>query len=227
MNPKNQSSASGPLAADRRPGFLGLAAKQKRLLWMLFAGIAAASIALGVYLRISSAPQRAQAQFEEAMKLMKPGYYEAAIAGFDRALKTWGGLAEAYVERGNADRALGRDDDALADFEKAADLNPGLYGAFSGMGMIYSARHDFRRAMEAYTKSIEAGPNADAYYDRGQMYESLGEHQKAIEDYDRAIREIPDAPAAYRARGLARRNMGDEAGWQADRDEANRIEHRH
>ena len=57
-------------------------------------------------------------------------------------------------------------------------------------------------------------------------YESLGQHQKAIEDYDKAVQESPDSPAVYRARSMARRNIGDQAGYEADRDKANSIDDR-
>src|SRR5579885_2807797 len=149
-----------------------------------------------------------------------------AIQGFDRALKTWSGHAECYFERGNANHILGHDEEAMADYEKAVDLNPNLYRAYAAMGAIYREKKDYRRAMEAYTKSISAKPNVDAYFERGQTYVALGDFQKAIDDYDKAIQEMPDSPAVYRARGLARRSIGDEAGYEADRDAASRIEHR-
>ena len=216
-----------PLEAGRRPGLFGLTKKQKRMLWYAFFGLALAGTTIGVYVYISSAPQRAEKQFEDAMKLMRPGSYQLAITGFDKALATWPGLADAYFERGNAYHTLRRDDEAIADFEKAADVNPNLYRAYAAIGSIYRERHDYKRAMEAYNKSISAKPNVDALYERGQTYESLGEHYKAIADYDKAILEMPDSPAVHRARGLSRRNLGDEAGYQADRDTADRIEHRH
>jgi tetratricopeptide (TPR) repeat protein len=215
-----------PPQADRRPGIFGLTFKQKRLLRITFLSLVVIGAALGAYYYVSSAPQRGEQQFQDAMRLMKPGYYQVAIEEFDRALKTWPNLPECRFERGNANRILGHEDEAMADYEKAVDLNPNLYRAYAAIGSIYRDKHDYKRAMEAYTKSINARSSVDAYFERGQTYESLGEHQKAVEDYNRAIREMPDAPEVYRARGLARRNLGDEAGYRADRDEANRIEHR-
>jgi tetratricopeptide (TPR) repeat protein len=224
MVPSN--SAAKPQGEDSKVRLFRLAPRQKRLLRITFLSLLVLGGGIWGYLYISNAPQRAKAQFDEAMKLMKPGGYESAIAGFDRALKTWPDLAEAYLERGNAKHVLGRDDDAIADFEKAADLDPTLYRAEAAIGSIYRDRKDYRRATEAYTKSIAAKANVDALFERGQMYEMLGEHQKAIDDYDKAVAEMPDAPAVYRARALARGNVGDEAGAKADREEAFRIEHR-
>jgi tetratricopeptide (TPR) repeat protein len=212
--------------SSARPGLFGLTSKQKRLLRFAFLAVVLAGGGAGTYAYIASAPERAEKEFQEAMKSMKPGYYQVAIQGFDRALKTWSGHAECYFERGNANHILGHDEEAMADYEKAVDLNPNLYRAYAAMGAIYREKKDYRRAMEAYTKSISAKPNVDAYFERGQTYVALGDFQKAIDDYDKAIQEMPDSPAVYRARGLARRSIGDEAGYEADRDAASRIEHR-
>ncbi len=220
MTPQPQPAATQP------KGLFGLTRKQRRLLWYAFSFAVLAGIGAAIYLYFANAQGRAQEQFQEAMKFLKPGNYEKAIAGFDRAIDTWPGYADAYFERGSARHILGQDEQALADFEKAVELNPNLYRAYAAIGSIYRARNDLKRAMEAYTKSIAAKPNVDAFFERGQTYESLGEHQKAIEDYDRAILELPDAPAVYRARSLARRNIGDQAGYESDRDAANQIEHR-
>ena len=225
MSSTGNGGGVSPARADRSNGLFGLTRKQKRLLWYTFFGAILVAGGIWTYLYISSAPQRAQQQFDAAMKMMKPGNYEAAIEGLTRAIQI-SPLAEAYFERGNAYHVLGRDQEAIADFETAADVDPNLYRAYAAMGGIYRDRKDYRRAMEAYTKSISAKPSLDALYERGQTYELLGEHRKAIEDYDRAILEMPDSPSVYRARGLARRNLGDQAGYEADRDAANLMDHR-
>jgi tetratricopeptide (TPR) repeat protein len=200
--------------------------KQKRLLVMTAIALAVVGGSWSLYAYIAGAQERGEEQFRNAMKLMKPGNYEAAIAGFTKAIETWPQLAEAYLQRGVAQHTLGHDDEALADFERAADLNPNLARAYTARGSIYRARGDVKRAMVEFTKSISIKPNTDAFYERGQSYESLGEHQKAIEDYDRAIAEMPDAPFIYQARALAKRNLGDQAGYEADRDAGDRLEHR-
>ena len=208
-------------------GLPQLTRKQTRMLLALFGVFAIAAVGGAVYLYISGAQARAQVKYQDAMKLMKPGYYGQAVLAFDKAIDTAPNLAEAYLERGNAQRILGNEELALADFEKAASIDPNLYLAHTAIGSIYRDRKDLRRAMEAYTRSIASKPNVDAFYERGRTYENLGDHQKAIEDFDRAILEMPEAPAIYRARSLARRNLGDEAGYQADRDKASEIERRH
>jgi len=214
------------LSGAKAWGLPELSRKQKRLLLALFSVIAIVAVAGAIYLYLSGSQARAQVKYQDAMKLMKPGYYGQAVQAFDKAIQTAPDLADAYYERGNAHRILGHEEDALADFEKATSIDASQYRAYTAIGTIYRDRKDLKRAMEAYNKSLAAKPNVDAYYERGQTYASLGENQKAIEDFDRAILEMPEAPAVYRARSLARRKLGDEAGYQADRDKATEIERR-
>jgi tetratricopeptide (TPR) repeat protein len=179
-----------------------------------------------VYSYITSAPQRAEARFQEGMRQMRPGSYQQAIRSFDRAVSIRPQHALAYFERGVAHKSLGETNAALADFETALGIDPTLAPAYAIRGLIYREQGEVRRAMREFVRSIEIRPTPDAYFQRGQAYDALGEHQKAIEDYDRAIGEIRDAPHIYRARAIARRNVGDIAGYEEDRNTAFAIEHK-
>jgi tetratricopeptide (TPR) repeat protein len=169
------------------------------------------------------APQRAENQFQVAMRSMQPGHYQEAINELTRSVKIYQ-LPKAYMERGFAYRYLNEGDLAIADFQKATDLDPSLARAFSGLGSIYRDRGDSQHALEQYTKSIQISANVDALFERGQVYESLGEHQKAIDDFSSAIDLMRDAPYIYRARATARIKIGDTAGAEADRQYAQSIE---
>ena len=198
--------------------------RQRRLLKITGAIIVLVGGGGAAYDYIASAQQRAEGQYQEGMRLMGPGSYREAIARFDRALQISPRFAEAYLGRGSAHQIVGETDSALADFNRALDLNPDLARAYTARGTIYRDRGDVKGAMAEFARSIQAEPTVDAYYERGQTYESLGEHQKAIDDYDLAIALLRDAPFVYRARSIARRNLGDIAGYKADRDKANGIE---
>lgn len=212
-----------PPAVDSKPR---LRPAQKRVVWLSFGVLVLAGGGVGIYQYLASAPQRAEQEFQAGMRLMEPGNYQKAITLFNRALENSPGLAAVYYERGVAFLLSNQIDKAQADFEQAIALNPRFAPPYSGLGSIYRERHDFQRAMDEYTKALSLQPNLDALFERGQTYEDMGEHQKAIEDYNRAIEELRDAPAVYRARALARRNLGDEAGYVEDRDKARSIEHR-
>lgn len=210
-------------AGEKKAKFSG---RQKRLLYSTAAVLAIGGVGWAAYAYISSAPQRAENQYQAAMILMADAKYGDALRGFTRAIGTWPQLANAYLERGICHRYLHQDDEAMADFDQAIAIDSRLARAYTARGFLYRERGDHRHAMEEFSKSIEISPNVDAYFERGQTYEAMGEHQKAIDDFDMAISEMRDAPYVYRARSFARRNLGDVAGANADQHLADSLEHR-
>jgi len=209
-----------PQAAPRRK----LQPRQKRLIYAAAAFVVLVGCGLAGYLYVSGAPARAEAAYTNGMRSMQPGSYPAAITEFSRSIQIYP-LPKAFLERGNAHRFMSENDPAIADFEKAVDLDPSLAPAYSSLGIIYRDRGDRVRALDQFSKSIAISHNVDALFERGEMYEAAGEHQKAIDDFTAAIDGMRDAPFMYRARALARRNLGDTAGYEADRDQARAIEH--
>lgn len=207
-----------------RPPSPRVSAIQKRILYGLLIAFVASGAGWAAYSYYASAPERAEAEFQQGMKLMGPGKYADAIKRFDRAIGIQNGHAQAHLQRGLAEQVLGQNEDALADFDAAASFDPKLAEAYTARGTILRDRGDTRAAIEAFTKSIEIRPTMDGYYQRGQLWGKLGEHQKAIEDFDRAIAQDRSAPYVYRARGESRRVLGDLDGYREDRDMAKSIE---
>jgi tetratricopeptide (TPR) repeat protein len=214
-----------PPPAVRDPGApqRKLQPRQKQLLIGAASFLILTGAAWGAYSFVAGAPQRAEVEFQAAMKFMQPGQYQNAIPRFTRAIQIHE-MASAYLERGVAHRYLGHADQAIGDFQRAIDLDASLARAYSSLGSIYRDRGDTKSAVEQFSKSLAISPNVDAMFERGEMYEAIGEHQKAIDDFTAAIDGIRDAPYIYRARSLAKRNLGDIAGYEADRDQARAIE---
>ena len=217
-----------PLKQGERPvvsaPVLALRRRQRRLLTITGATILAVAAGAGVFAYIDTAPQRADKEFQEGMKLMRPGKYPDAIVHFTHALDIGGQLPQAYLERGNAHRSLGESEAALADFQAAAGLDSSLADAHNGIAIIYLERHDSRHALEELNKSLALEPTIEAYYQRGLILESQGEHQKAIADFDLAIAVARDAPYMYRARAMSKEKLGDLEGAHADRALAAELE---
>ncbi len=207
------------------PEDLRLRRRQRKLILATLGFLAAVAAGVAIFNYVSSAPQRAEKEYQEGMRLMSPGQYLGAIGHFNRALEISPRYPQVYLERANAHRMLGESGPALADYQAAVNLNPSAVPAHNGIAMIYLERHDNARAIEELTQSINLQPTTAADYQRGQIYESQGEHQKAVDDYDRAIAEQPDEPFVYLARAVARHNLGDEQGAAADRAAAQQILH--
>lgn len=201
--------------------------RQRKLIYGALGMICLLGVGGYVYSYVASAPDRARAEAAWGVRQMGPGNYEEAIRHFDRAIGIWPEFAEAYMNRGVAKHNVSQRLPALADLDKALDLDPGLALAYSERGQIYLENGDGQRAVREFSKSLNAKATLDGYYQRAEAYEKLGEHQKAILDFDAAIGEFREAPYAYRARAVAKRNLGDREGADADDEKAQRIETGH
>jgi tetratricopeptide (TPR) repeat protein len=97
--------------------------------------------------------------------------YKKAIALDSAAAKpNVAGLAADYNQLGNADTALGKNDDATAAFANAAKTDPTKAGMYykNAAAVLYNAGQ-MDAAADAAEKAIAADPNAaDAYFIKGQ-----------------------------------------------------------
>ena len=68
-------------------------------------------------------------------------------------------LALAYMNRGIGYYDKGDYDRAIADYDKAIELNPKLAPAYNDRGNVYSAKGDYDRAIADFDKAIELTQN--------------------------------------------------------------------
>lgn len=100
-------------------------------------------------------------------------------------------------------------DEAIAEFNKAIEYEPGCAKAYLNRGIAYlmKGRHD--EALEDYDKAIELDPALpDAHLNRGTVYVSKGMYAEAIADYTRTIELDPNIADAYYNRGGAYHEQG-------------------
>ena len=203
---------------------LALQRRQRRLIYRTLAILVFAGAAWLVYDYVANAPQRARAELALGLQKLSPGAYEEAMAHFNRAIQIWPGYGEAYLNRAVAEHDQSQSTAALADLDKALDLDPDSTRAHNERGQIYLENGDARKAIQEFSKSIQLTPTLDGHYQRGEAYEKLGEHQRAIADFDAAILQASDAPYAFRARAAAKRANGDREGATADEEKATWLE---
>lgn len=76
---------------------------------------------------------------------------------------------------------------AIADYNKAIEINPNHADAYNNRGNTRYKLGDQQRAIAEHNKAIEINPNyADAYYNRGAARNALGDNQSAIADMQKA-----------------------------------------
>ncbi len=102
--------------------------------------------------------------------------------------------ASAAVTSARQMRAEGRADDALAELERAIELNPELTLAYLEAGDIHRERGDYDRAEPLYAEASRRDPtNFQAQYGHGLVLQLMGRLQDAIGAYLRALSIDPNS----------------------------------
>ncbi len=105
-------------------------------------------------------------------------------------------MSWAYNRRGEAWIEQQREDEALADFEAAADLNPDSWRAIHNRGVSYAGLGRIDEAIADFDRTVQLNPRyANAYFNRGELLYTQERLEEAIRDYQTAI-ELGPADAA-------------------------------
>jgi tetratricopeptide (TPR) repeat protein len=124
---------------------------------------------------------------------------------------------EDLVNRGIEKAKNGDLDGAIADFNRAAELDPKNDAPYYNRAQAKRLKNDTAGAIADYTKAIELGStNPAAYNNRGNARVENKDRDGAIADYTRAIELKPDYARAYYNRAVLKKEKGDKAGAAAD-----------
>ncbi|MBI5395709.1 MAG: tetratricopeptide repeat protein [Verrucomicrobia bacterium] len=115
--------------------------------------------------------------------------------------------------RFNADRLLdsgynkqdkGDYDGAIADYNRALELDPKYALAYNNRGLVKSNKGDQDAAIADFDRALELDPKlAFAYNNRGKAYMEKGDYERAIQGCNRSIELYEKNPFAYNNRGWA------------------------
>ena len=116
--------------------------------------------------------------------------------------------AQAMSRRGQANRAMGRNEEALADFTRAIELDARLAMAMGGRGQAHQATARHEETPADYTHAIGVDANlARAIAGRGETNAAMGRNEEALADFTRAIELDPADAWAIGSRGQAYQAM--------------------
>jgi len=99
----------------------------------------------------------------------------------------------------------GRDDDdkAIAEYEKATQIDKDYAPAYNSLGYAYYQKADYAKAEEAFKNYIRLVPSeANPYDSLADLYTKMGRHEEAIKNYEKSVELNPKF-------GFSQKKIGD------------------
>jgi tetratricopeptide (TPR) repeat protein len=102
--------------------------------------------------------------------------------------------AATHIKLGNALRARGQFDEAIAHYQKAVDLKPDHAGVHANLGNAFQACGKFDLAIAQYKRALEIDPGQAVVYNNlgGAILGAQGEFEDAAACFEQAITLKPD-----------------------------------
>jgi tetratricopeptide (TPR) repeat protein/predicted Ser/Thr protein kinase len=145
--------------------------------------------------------------------------FKRALADYERMIQLRPEAPEGYYHRGNCKFELG--EDPMADFDKAIDLDPRFYAAYTNRGRLHCTRGDLPKGIADFTRAIQLNPREHvAFQNRGTAKSQNGDLEGALPDYSRAIELNPRYARAYANRGQCYYELKQYARAKADLEKA-------
>jgi len=104
----------------------------------------------------------------------------------------------------------GKTEEALAEFEKALELDPYNAQALYGRGLIYQSEKQHEKAIEDFAAAHGLTPQrAEPLVARAVSYLAIDKVKDAVTDLDEAVQADPNSASAWSHRGLAYERLGE------------------
>ncbi len=148
--------------------------------------------------------------------LQRIGVWRNSVTLWDDVLGKRTDLWVAWLNRGLAQAEAGRHEAAIADFDRALQLNPRSDLAWNNRGGCHAYLGRWQQALADFDRAVEAGPKGDYLINRGLAKQKMGDPAGAIADFSAAIegdaanvRALCERADAYRATEQWGRAMAD------------------
>ncbi len=127
--------------------------------------------------------------------------YQCKVDSLTKQLAANPGDSETYYNRAIAYHALGREDQAIADYTVYINSKPAnkeyLADGYDGRGNAYKNQGNYTRALADYNTALQLHVSTVYLNNRGNCYMSMGNNTNAMADYDRAIALDPKDAEPY------------------------------
>ena len=131
------------------------------------------------------------------------GKMENAVLAYREAITRRAEDYPAHMGLGTALAASNHLDAGVAEFRRAAQLNPAAPGPLLSIGLAYGAAGHPDKAIEGFDQALDIDPKfIHGWVSRGDAYEAKGDHSHAISDYTQALALDPKAGVVHFKIGL-------------------------
>ncbi|HEX8872343.1 MAG TPA: tetratricopeptide repeat protein [Candidatus Acidoferrum sp.] len=142
-------------------------------------------------------PENARKEYAKGVASLQENQPDAAAKYFQKAVKLYGGYAEAYRMLGEIyleQRDLPK---AEASLKRSIELEPKLAAAYIDLGALRNQTKEYAGAEQALKKGLELNPDAaPAKYELAKTYWALGRWQEAAPYAEESVKALPGlAPA--------------------------------
>ena len=132
--------------------------------------------------------------------------------------------AEGYAQRAHDLVAKGQPRQALADFDRALELNPNATSTLHGRGCAYVDLGEIQAGLRDFNRILELEPgHAAALNNRAQIRKNTGDLEGALADYEAAQKTDPQEAGFYVGHAQTLMAMGRYQEALRDGDEAVRV----
>ncbi len=155
---------------------------------ILITAIAVAAAALAYFFFSSGkTPEDAKKSAQAGVEYTRDGKYDKAIDSYNDSLKVTDDPVVLY-NRGVAYMNKGDNENAVKDFSRVIELQPGNFSAYNNRAFTYKNTGKFDEAIKDYSEVIKLKPDFTiAYYGRGISYKYTGNKEKALADLKKAL----------------------------------------
>ncbi len=133
---------------------------------------------------------------------------QRALAFYEDRRDDWNDAASHQV-RGRLLLALHRNEESLAAYDRALELDPKLAPAHGGRGVALRRLGRFEESVPAFDRALRLDPTyAKAHLNRGAALRGLGRLEESLAAFDRALELDPTLAEADVSRGVTLHDLG-------------------
>jgi tetratricopeptide (TPR) repeat protein len=141
-------------------------------------------------------------------KFKEKEYYES-IKWYSEAILKQSKFSDAYYNRGLVYQSLDKNDEAIADFQKAYELDPQFSAALSKQTELLQNLQKFDLALESAAKLVNNFPDSSLFWSlQGDIYLQKTLYNDALASYEHALLLKPNAVETLINKGIVYQELG-------------------